>query len=97
MLDCNLLKPFLVHGNDLSGSSGTIASPMYPHPYRHIVMSGSSQNIEIIKDGEKLYIKESKPVESLAGCFSEYVKETTTLEDESNAWREHVKNRYSTP
>ena len=39
---------YLVHGNELSGSSGTIASPMFPHSYRHTVNRGSgSQNVEI--------------------------------------------------
>ena len=39
---------FSVHGNELSGSFGTIASPMFPHSYRHIVNRGSSaENVEI--------------------------------------------------
>ena len=51
-----------MHGNDLSGSSGTIASPMYPHPYRHIVTSGSSQNVEItwritVSEGKAIRIR----------------------------------------
>jgi hypothetical protein len=26
---------FTVHGNDLSGPTGQVASPLYPHSYRH--------------------------------------------------------------
>ena len=39
---------YSVHGNELGGSSGTIASPMFPHSYRHIVNRGSStEDVEI--------------------------------------------------
>ena len=37
---------YLVHGNEISGTAGTIASPMWPHAYRPLVTSQSNQASE---------------------------------------------------
>ena len=36
-----------MHGNELSGSSGVIASPMWPHVYRHVASNSPGENVEI--------------------------------------------------
>lgn len=34
-----------MHGNELSGPSGEIASPMFPHSYHHVYRPNSQQEV----------------------------------------------------
>ena len=57
-----------------------------------------SDYIELVKEGDKLFIREAKPLENLAGCFSDYAK-NYSLEQEKEmgkeAWKNHAISKYS--
>lgn len=52
--------------------------------------------LELVKQDDKIFIREAKSVEELAGSLKSYTNKKNTLK-EKDAWSEHVKEKYNSP